>query len=768
MKLIQAKSWVFRHPDQVIISAWVVAVMAAFLPGLIRGNVVPKSAIWFCEMALLHLPYWNYTGAMLRAGLIPTWASQVYCGFPYFSFPGTNLYYPPFYLLMFLDFPRASSLESLVCYALGGAFAHLGFRRLGLSPLAALVGMMTSVGCLYLSWESANYWGERDILAMALCGWGVAGLCRVALRLRYWFGVVLGLLLISYHSEVFTYTALFFWAVSWCLGPPRHRWKPGLVVSFALGMVGLAMGAAFLGLSEYLVHSVRAFGLTFDNYLRDQFPGWFLVGTVIPFFMVLPFFTSFISGYSPLYLGLSALWLGAVAVVRRGGRTLGPLLGVVLVLMLALDIPPLARLTYYLPVLNRLALHYYVFPAAVILIATLAGQGAEEVMETGFRSRGAWGIAIFLSLLLAASAVRDHSLLRAPGLIALVAIAGIAFFRGHPLNSRARRAAWITAWVALDIPLLSLSSHPRSTWSRFDSDPEALQLLERIGRERFWTLSKDYFYDSRLNPNLGMRLNPFLPGTSCPLGYWRVPPLRTAELVNLISPGYLQFVGGKLDDLRRQQPTGPHPFGPQALPLLSLLNVGWIISHGIDLPEMDGLERHAGKEDLFFHNPTVLPRARAVSRWQVAKDGAESLAAVSSGQLNFSEEAVIESRSGLVSGSAGTGPAHPVGVNSTRPGFWDLELPTGQGGQGAAASLLVVAETLMPGWRAFLDGREVPIHYAYHAFMGVMIPPGPHRVILVHRPWAFRIGIWLSLISMMAWPVLILARSFRPSAAPAQ
>ena len=49
--------------------------------------------------------------------------------------------------------------------------------------------------------------------------------------------------------------------------------------------------------------------------------------------------------------------------------------------------------------------------------------------------------------------------------------------------------------------------------------------------------------------------------------------------------------------------------------------------------------------------------------------------------------------------------------------------------------LLVLADVLTEGWKAWLDGREVPIHYANYAFRGVFLPPGDHRISFRFRPF---------------------------------
>lgn len=53
---------------------------------------------------------------------------------------------------------------------------------------------------------------------------------------------------------------------------------------------------------------------------------------------------------------------------------------------------------------------------------------------------------------------------------------------------------------------------------------------------------------------------------------------------------------------------------------------------------------------------------------------------------------------------------------------------------------IVISETAWDGWRAYIDGRRVKISYANHAFLGVHVPAGHHRVRLIYLPVGFTRG----------------------------
>jgi len=66
---------------------------------------------------------------------------------------------------------------------------------------------------------------------------------------------------------------------------------------------------------------------------------------------------------------------------------------------------------------------------------------------------------------------------------------------------------------------------------------------------------------------------------------------------------------------------------------------------------------------------------------------------------------------------------------------------------------VVVVETAWRGWRAYLDGKEVPVRIADYSFLGVEVPEGRHEIRLAFDPLSFRIG---RAVSFAALGLLIL------------
>jgi uncharacterized membrane protein YfhO len=62
----------------------------------------------------------------------------------------------------------------------------------------------------------------------------------------------------------------------------------------------------------------------------------------------------------------------------------------------------------------------------------------------------------------------------------------------------------------------------------------------------------------------------------------------------------------------------------------------------------------------------------------------------------------------------------------------------------AAPSLLVLAESYYPGWRAWVDDRQVPVYRADIAFRGVAVPAGAHTVRMQFSPAILPVSLAVS------------------------
>jgi len=71
-----------------------------------------------------------------------------------------------------------------------------------------------------------------------------------------------------------------------------------------------------------------------------------------------------------------------------------------------------------------------------------------------------------------------------------------------------------------------------------------------------------------------------------------------------------------------------------------------------------------------------------------------------------------------------------------------------------APGYVLVADAYMRGWRAMVDGAEVPIHPANLLFRAVPVPAGKHRVVFEYRPPALRHGAMLFVAGVLGLGVV--------------
>jgi uncharacterized membrane protein YfhO len=89
-----------------------------------------------------------------------------------------------------------------------------------------------------------------------------------------------------------------------------------------------------------------------------------------------------------------------------------------------------------------------------------------------------------------------------------------------------------------------------------------------------------------------------------------------------------------------------------------------------------------------------------------------------------------------------------------------IQLETATGAPG----LIMLSETYYPAWKAYVDGRPVPIYVADHVLRAVPVPAGEHTVELRYESWSLRVGLVVSLISYLVFIALAVAGTRRKSA----
>ena len=97
----------------------------------------------------------------------------------------------------------------------------------------------------------------------------------------------------------------------------------------------------------------------------------------------------------------------------------------------------------------------------------------------------------------------------------------------------------------------------------------------------------------------------------------------------------------------------------------------------------------------------------------------------------------------------------PAAITSATPGLVTVRANTEMPGW------LVLTDAYFPGWRASVNGREAPIAPANYAFRAVPIPAGDSTITFTYDPASYRIGLFLSCLSLCVVGALLAAGAAR-------
>ncbi|NNE43962.1 MAG: YfhO family protein, partial [Gemmatimonadetes bacterium] len=222
------------------------------------------------------------------------------------------------------------------------------------------------------------------------------------------------------------------------------------------------------------------------------------------------------------------------------------------------------------------------------------------------------------------------------------------------------------------------------------------------------------------------------------LGFDSINLARYRELMEALDPAIVV----KRGNFRGAQ--NPQVF---TLPLVDLLNVRYVMAGPVG--QLPGLRR-VHRSDLEIHeNPDALARAFLVPEVRVEPDPAATVRAMALPSFRpdlwaYSESSILQD---LEHRTERPGPPAPSSPGTARylPGNERVEVEIAP----ERTALLVVTDCWYPGWKAFVDGAERPIHRVDHTFRGVVVHPGDRRVVFEYHPASFRHGTMLSLSALV-------------------
>jgi hypothetical protein len=393
-------------------------------------------------------------------------------------------------------------------------------------------------------------------------------------------------------------------------------------------------------------------------------------------------------------IGGAALGLIALGCVRRRHRRLwwAAMACLAVAAVLAYRVPPLDWPLVRIPPFDRMTLPRFaaLVPWSLSVLAALAADG----LQRGARRWTGWAVLAAGGLAATAFTGRPWSLTPTSGALVLATVLACA-----SVALLARRPAWLPVLVAVELALYAVGVNPTADpKDRVPRPPLVNRLVELQAAQG----GRIVGLGGVLPPNLAGRYG--LPDLRA---YDPMRPAPFAEMFSRLGEPE-PVLGGAL----QRAPAG--------------LSGAWSVRFLVTPPDRNppGWTRvWSDSSGSIWSNPEWLPEIRLVGRVQRAGDEA-GWRRLTAETLDFASEAVVPEGTPVIRSA-------DVAIDVVETSGTRITAETRCDGTG----LVVVARPWAPGWRAEIDGHSAPIVRANLAGLGVVVPPGEHRVELSYQPW---------------------------------
>ncbi len=591
----------------------------------------------------------------------------------------------------------------------------------------------------------------------------------------------------------------------------KRFWIFTLLTVLAFGLTALAVMNPYLSTMEYSHHTMRGGpgGLETSYAQGWSFHPKEIITFFIPDFYggISPNYW----GYMPFtqvynYFGLIVLAFGIIAMIGKKHRRFSIFLGITSLIFLIMSFgsatPHLSNLFMkYLPYFNKFRVPSMILIMVQLNAVVLAALGVDTILSVDEKRQKAWsaglmkafavcGVIFFLWLVLAKPLFGGMSFTSATE-VQQIAQQGLTEIPGHIKAERLDLlyksgnisllllalgigAAWLASvkklpktlfvvlltlftfvdlWVYTGKILKKENLQARQEYqNQFAKQDYDDFLLEDGANFRIYPIGQSVFSNSRLSQPAGV----WAYHHQTISGYSAAKLKRYDDLLKLIEgdpvtqkPGewarLMMGMYGGATSMPRDVPT----------PVLDMLSTKYII-HPEALPNDSLFTVNHPPYDQFFkklkpayygsegvaiyENTSALPRAWFVDAVQKVAPADSILGLMRSESFDPRRLAYVENDLPNVQ------KPDSARVEQTLAEMHNLAYEV----QTDKPAFLVLSEIYYPaGWKASLNGKEIPIHAANYILRGVEIPAGKHKLELVFAPDSYKTGVRFSLIGIL-------------------
>nr|HID13532.1 hypothetical protein [Anaerolineae bacterium] len=713
--------------------------------------------------AFLH--WLHFAVSSIRRGHLPLWNPHLFSGLSFVANPQPALFYPPTWLALLMPITRALGLIIVLHLWLAGIGMYVWLRSEGASAAGALFGaaVFAFSGYFFVRVRAGHLGVITTGAWLPLLLW----ICRRAVERRSWRlavvgGLPVGLSILAGHTSSFIYVALGLVAyAAFCAWdrPRPHPLPPvggegevllPLAWAGVMLVVGVALAAVqLLPMAELALRSTRQAAPSYDFAARFSWPPGYLLTLLVPNFFGEPTHTGYwgdgIYDEFIFYVGVLPLLLALLGLRLR--HRLTPFLfalGLGALLLAFGQYGSLHPLFYRFVPLFRVARA----PARAGFLFTLAVAALAGLTLTTLQSSTREERARLLKPLKWPQVATV-----AGGALALVVAGFVAFALGRESNPAAGRlwhqanqtalfllffllsAGLLAAWRAKAgaraslapcsyLPLLALGLVVLDLWTFGGSVVEVVDVHESA----YWRVVAQAVTDPQAARVLPWGLSDFEQNGGMGFG------LRSVFGYDpLILQRYEEFITSRPDPRARTY---------------DLLNAGYLVTTAPqEFPEEPDAPRLLLERSgvYVYERPAALPRAWVVPQIEVM-DNAAMLTRIHEPDFDPRATALVDAAlecEGMAVSPASS--VHGGEVEIVRYEGNRIEAQVRGGG-----GLLIFSEVDYPGWRATVDGNPARLVRADYLLRALCVPAGEHRVVLVYDPPLLKLGLAITVLTLLS------------------
>lgn len=708
--------------------------------------------------------------ALMENHSLPLWFPDIYGGMP--SVSALFNFYP--FSLLFLVFPVNIGINLFTAFHtfLAGAFMYIYVQGLGVKKFGSLISALTFMFSAYFISRAVYCGHEIKISTMVwiplVFFFFDKGLKEKKISWFAFAGAAMGIELIAGHMQMIFYTGIAlvvyaFFSLYWMkadnvsIAFSNPVYKGFIAMSLVFFM---ASAAQFIPALEYAGLSSRGEGTTYAFATSWSLPPEEMLTYLLPGLKGIK-----LSGYygrMPMsqatpYIGVLPLMMAAVALIFRRDRYVYFLLTLCFIsffIALGKHNPFYEFIYNYVPGFNLFRVPQMILVLAAISLSALAGIGSDYLFDSEKIKMSASMRRYFIALL---------CLIGTLLLVLVVAYLGINSFSeqvrdfftkaGQPSGMGLIKQRYTDLLIEIAFLIIFLSFSLALVYLKIKDrlDVRIIKVaLVVVLLVDLWYVDYKFMETLPLN-NASTRSSGVVDFLKKDKDYFRI--LAAGDIPNYPANKWsyfgIQSIAGY-----HAAPLGYYSNYMNELALNNslpdLLNAKYIILSKI-LPEkilrnpLSGYSKYElvyNGEVKVYKNKKALPRAFIARDYKVVKDDKSVLATLATRNFPLRDTVLLTERPTLnlkLSGKEAS--ADSVEIVRYSPDQLEIQVEAGSDG------ILVLNEVYYPGWKAYVDGNEVPVMKADYLLRAISLESGSHKVLFSFEPVKLKVGALLSLLA---------------------